>query len=150
MRSRSFSSNVAQPGGFSPRPSLIWACAHCPVFESPRSNASTPEGYTPLSLATSAGHVEVCRLLLRQGATADARDRSGVTALMHACMHGFAEIAELLLLHGALPTTQNDAGYVGTKSSVYNMPVRAAAAAHSARASPQLPRVPTSPKTRPA
>ena len=75
-----------------------------------RSNVSTPEGYTPLSLAVSAGHVEVCRLLLRQGAKADAPDRTGVTALMHACMHGYSEIAELLLLHGALPTSQNEAG----------------------------------------
>ena len=76
----------------------------------PRSNVSTPEGYTPLSLAVSAGHVEVCRLLLRQGAKADAPDRTGVTALMHACMHGYSEIAELLLLHGAFPTSQNEAG----------------------------------------
>ena len=61
-----------------------------------RANAATPEGYTPLSLAVSAGHVEACRLLLRAGARPDAQDRAGVTALMHSVMHGFAEIAKLL------------------------------------------------------
>lgn len=74
------------------------------------ANASTPEGYTPLSLAVSAGHVDVCRLLLREGASANAQDRTGVTALMHACMHGFAELAELLLLHGAQPRLHNAEG----------------------------------------
>ena len=64
-------------------------------------NAATPEGYTPLSLSTSAGHLEIVRVLLREGATVDAQDQSGVTALMHACMHGYSEIADLLLLHGA-------------------------------------------------
>ena len=51
-------------------------------------NRATPENFTPLSLAVSAGHVEACRLLLREGASPDAQDKSGITALMHACIHG--------------------------------------------------------------
>jgi len=63
----------------------------------------TPEGYTPLSLAVSAGHNAVVRLLLREGANPNASDGQGVTALMHAAMHGYAELIDLLLLHGAKP-----------------------------------------------
>ena len=74
------------------------------------TNRSTPEGYTPLSLAVSAGHAEICRVLLREGAQTDAADQSGVTALMHACMHGNATLTDLLLLHGARPTIQNNEG----------------------------------------
>ena len=67
------------------------------------ANLSTPEGYTPLSLAVSAGHSAVVRLLLREGVHLDAPDGQGVTALMHAAMHGYAELIDLLLLHGAKP-----------------------------------------------
>ena len=47
----------------------------------PRSvNERTAEGYTPLSLAVSAGHVVACRLLLREGADVNAADdESGTT-----------------------------------------------------------------------
>ena len=62
-----------------------------------------PEGYTPLSLAVSAGHSAVVRLLLREGVNVNASDGQGVTALMHAAMHGYAELIDLLLLHGAKP-----------------------------------------------
>ena len=75
-----------------------------------QANYSTPEGYTPLSLSVSAGHLEACRLLLVHGADTDAQDACGVSALMHACMHGYAEIVNLLLLHGASATLQNSQG----------------------------------------
>ena len=55
-----------------------------------------PEGYTPLSLAVSAGHNAVVRLLLREGVNLNASDGQGVTALMHAAMHGYAELIDLL------------------------------------------------------
>ena len=73
-------------------------------------NAATNEGYTPLSLSASAGMVDACRLLLREGACVDAADQTGVTALMHACMHGNAVLVDLLLLHGANPRTPKDGG----------------------------------------
>ena len=66
-------------------------------------DAQMPEGYTPLSLAVSAGHNAVVRLLLREGVNLNASDGQGVTALMHAAMHGYAELVDLLLLHGAKP-----------------------------------------------
>ena len=49
-------------------------------------------GYTALGLAVSAGHVEIVRLLLREGVTIDAADDEGVTALMHAAMHGCVHV----------------------------------------------------------
>ena len=75
-----------------------------------QANRATPENFTPLSLAVSAGHVEACRLLLREGASPVAQDKSGITALMHACMHGFAELTELLLRHGAKTEMRNAEG----------------------------------------
>jgi ankyrin repeat protein len=45
---------------------------------STQANARTPEGYTPLSLAVSAGHEAACRLLLREGADVNAADNAGI------------------------------------------------------------------------
>ena len=46
---------------------------------SQHANATTPEGFTPLSLAVSAGHLEASSILLREGAEVDAADKNGVT-----------------------------------------------------------------------
>ena len=67
---------------------------HAPLH----ANVATPEGHTALSLAASAGMIDACRLLLREGATVDAADNSGVTALMHACMHGNAALVDLSVI----------------------------------------------------
>ena len=75
-----------------------------------RVDQRTAEGYTPLSLAVSAGHADACRLLLREGASVDDSDELGVTALMHACMHGYSGMARMLLLHGATPQAEQAAG----------------------------------------
>ena len=73
-------------------------------------NAATLEGFTALSLAVSAGHIEAVRLLLRDGADVNASDTAGVTALMHASMHGNAPLVDLLLLHGACARMVRDGG----------------------------------------
>lgn len=75
-----------------------------------RVNQRTAEGYTPLSLAVSAGHADACRLLLREGASVNNADNLGVTALHHACMHGYSGMARMLLLHGANPQAEQAAG----------------------------------------
>ena len=54
--------------------------------------------HSALTLAASAGMIDACRLLLREGATVDAADNSGVTALMHACMHGNAALVDLSVI----------------------------------------------------
>ena len=72
-----------------------------------QASRTTPEGYAPLGLTVSAGHVESARLLLAHGAAVDQQDAAGVSALMHACMHGYAELCNLLLLHGAKPLLRN-------------------------------------------
>ena len=69
-----------------------------------RRDAATQEGYTPLSLAVSAQHVEASRLLLSNGVRVDAADFQGVTALMHAAMHGNTVLIRMMLLAGADPT----------------------------------------------
>jgi|LauGreDrversion4_1035100.scaffolds.fasta_scaffold50902_2 hypothetical protein len=43
--------------------------------------------HSALTLAASAGMIDACRLLLREGATVDAADNSGVTRSLHSCMH---------------------------------------------------------------
>ena len=47
-----------------------------------QANARTAEGYTPLSLAVSAGHLAACHLLLREGADANAADSQGTTGAL--------------------------------------------------------------------
>ena len=63
----------------------------------------SPEGFTPLALATHFGHEETAEFLLTQGANANAvsRNELGVTPL-HAALYGRrTEVAKLLLDHGA-------------------------------------------------
>lgn len=62
-------------------------------------NASDAKGRTPLMLAASKGHVQICTLLLERGADPSARDASGETALTVADRGGHTELAVLLQQH---------------------------------------------------
>lgn len=68
-------------------------------------NATNQEEETPLILASQAGHVKVCELLLGRGAT-HAPQRDGWTPLHLAAENGHEEICELLLSRGAAQTAQ--------------------------------------------
>lgn len=59
-------------------------------------NAVDADGRTPLMLAASRGHYEICDLLLESGADPRARDLSGSTALDFATNSGYPEISALL------------------------------------------------------
>jgi RNA polymerase sigma factor (sigma-70 family) len=66
-------------------------------------NSYSPEGFTPLALASHFGHDETVKFLLTSGADINAvsRNELGVTPL-HAALYGRrVEVAKLLLAHGA-------------------------------------------------
>jgi len=100
-------------------------------------NVATPDGDTPLLIASASGHEAFSIFLLEHGANPNSADRNGITALHYAIMNGLAEaasgismghapylrrpnMAELvkaLLKHGAnpnarltAPAKENDAG----------------------------------------
>jgi ankyrin repeat protein len=56
---------------------------------------------TALIPAASAGHLDVCKLLVQSGIDVNAADKDGITALMEASIMGHAKIVELLLEKGA-------------------------------------------------
>lgn len=45
------------------------------------TNAALPDGSTPLMLAVEEAHIDVARLLLEKGASAERKDEDGFTAL---------------------------------------------------------------------
>ena len=59
-------------------------------------NAVDAKGRTPLILAASKGHAEICTLLLESGADPHVADAAGETALAAADRHGHAELTVLL------------------------------------------------------
>ena len=73
--------------------------------------ARDPQGYTPLILASYNGQAKATDLLLAQGASPDAPDRTrGNTSLMGVDFKGYGEIADRLLDAGADPHATNKAG----------------------------------------
>jgi ankyrin repeat protein len=59
------------------------------------------DGFPVLTTAASAGHLEMVRLLVEQGANVNAKGPVGMTALMLASSSGRTEIVRFLLDHGA-------------------------------------------------
>lgn len=65
-------------------------------------NAYSPEGATPLILASQLGHVEIVRILLDNGAFVFAKTKdSGHSALYFAQKNEFQQIQEVLMQSGA-------------------------------------------------
>jgi uncharacterized protein len=65
----------------------------------------------PLIRAAQAGHREMVRLLLANGADVNARDAGGGTALIWACNDDHIDCARWLLAAGADPNLRNNGGY---------------------------------------
>ncbi len=72
--------------------------------------ARNPMKVMPLHSATAAHSREIVRLLLEQGAPADARQQDGWTALHAAAQDGDVEMARDLLEYRADPQARNDEG----------------------------------------
>lgn len=72
-------------------------------------NDTPVAGCTPLLLAVKLGALEMVKMLLQNGASAEA-DTNGMTLLHHAALNGFAEIAKYLVESGAVIDQQNIAG----------------------------------------
>ncbi len=81
----------------SSRVSPARVCAHPPASRVP----CVQSGNTALSRAAAYGHVDVIRLLLRLGASLEARNNVGETPLLRACRWGHVAAAQLLLEAGA-------------------------------------------------
>lgn len=67
-------------------------------------------GHTPLHWATSNGHLEIVRYLIKKGATVDIKDDCGDTALHVAAANNYPEIVKHLIKKGALVGLQNKDG----------------------------------------
>ena len=76
-------------------------------------NATDPHfGFTPLTWATIAGHIDTATLLLRGGAKVNGKNHDGGTALHEAALLGRDDVAEFLLLNGASMTAVDNEGKV--------------------------------------
>lgn len=63
--------------------------------------ATNDVNFTPLHSAASNGHQTVVELLLKKGATVDAKDEGGLTSLHYASHNGHFEYVELLIQYRA-------------------------------------------------
>ncbi len=72
--------------------------------------AQNPMRVQPLHSAAAGRQLGIVRMLLENGASANARQHLGWTALHEAANQGNGEMAEVLLRHGADPGLGNDEG----------------------------------------
>ena len=70
----------------------------------------TYEGFPPLHFAASNGFPEVVRLLIREGAEIDARDKFGNVALHYAVLKGHSEVVKVLADHYADLNVRDNGG----------------------------------------
>ncbi|XP_013191949.2 ankyrin repeat domain-containing protein 39 [Amyelois transitella] len=71
-------------------------------------NAADNAGYTPLHYAARKGHVDICRILLSNGAVIDAQTKSGnATALHKASASGKLDVVKFLIQAGACVNIQD-------------------------------------------
>jgi ankyrin repeat protein len=77
--------------------------------------AKSPNGQTPLLLATEKGHEAVVKLLLEKGADLEAKDKDSRTPLLWAAVNGHEAAVKLLLEKGA--QNYNRASRKGVHSS---------------------------------
>jgi hypothetical protein len=68
------------------------------------------KAWSALHYAAFAGHVQIARLLMQNGADVNAKTNNGSTALMMAAHEGSEKIAEMLLAAGADRAAKNDRG----------------------------------------
>ena len=83
-------------------------------------NLTNPQGLTPLQIACSRGHDEVCAILLQHGACVDSRTEEGITALHYAASNAdpkmvslilnWGEISDQFLKHSGLRSSNTSAG----------------------------------------
>lgn len=90
-------------------------------------NVPQPDGRTPLHAAAAAGHTEMARILILNGARADARDRQGATPLDLARSGRHAEAAALLARAGTLPRNHRTSRFAWNASGEPYRPTPAAA-----------------------
>jgi cytohesin len=83
---------------------LMWACeeGRLPrvrelIAWTSDVNAVDARGYSPLHIASKAGHDGVVRELLARGAKIEAKDKAGDSALHLACLHGRLAVVRVLL-----------------------------------------------------
>ncbi|KAF4912607.1 Ankyrin-3 [Colletotrichum fructicola] len=71
------------------------------LYDESLIDAADSKGMTPLLLAASLGHAEVCEFLIRRGADLTATDESGHSALHHAAIKNLDTIVNPLIAAGA-------------------------------------------------
>lgn len=68
-------------------------------------------GLTALMTAAAAGREEICRELVRRGASLEFQDSLGFTPLMFAAEGGYTELVRFFLEHGAAVSTKSKEGF---------------------------------------
>lgn len=80
----------------------------------------TPDGVSPLQIASSMNNPSIVLKLIKAGANLDQANMDGITALMIASNRGFVSIVNILLQYGAnLYTQNNNGGTAFTMSAEY-------------------------------
>ena len=80
-------------------------------------NAKDDEGATALTVAAEAGHFDIAKKLLADGADVNSQDNDGWTALMSAAAAGHREIVQLLLEAGSEVNAKTNFGLTALMSA---------------------------------